>query len=97
MRALRSTRVYVYTSAVTFAFYLNEIPIDSAFPDKRNQLETQSQIETTPLNASMGVSLTSRFRYNETAYKTGGYYVSTVSVFVCVCKRLNLPHFHTVQ
>lgn len=85
MRALGSTGVYVYTSGLTFIFYLNEIPIDSAFPDKRNQLETQSQIETTPLNISMGVSPTSRFKYNEMAYKTGGYYVIVQCVCVCVC------------
>lgn len=85
MRALGSTGVYVYTSALTFTFYLNEIPIDSAFPDKRNQLETQSQIETTPLNISMGVSLTSRSKYNEMAYKTGGYYVIVQCVCLCVC------------
>ena len=37
---LRSIRVHVYTSAMTFTLYLNEISIDSAFPDKINQLET---------------------------------------------------------
>lgn len=86
--------MYVYTSAVTFTFYLNEIPIDSTFPDKINQLETQSQIETTPLNAPTVVSLTSRFKYNEMAYKTGGYYV----IVQCLCKsQIHLPHFHMVQ
>lgn len=53
---LRSAGVYVYTSAVTFTFYLNEISIDSASPKKINQLETQSKIDTTNLNAPMAMS-----------------------------------------
>lgn len=54
--------MFIYTSAMTFTFYLNEISIDSLLPEKINQLETPSKIDTTPMNASLVMSPTSQLQ-----------------------------------